>query len=300
MAQAAQQQQFNSYVDFYQTVYGQTVQEVRPAGNLGAAMMVVEQSAGDWSDAPVPDLVVTSLTNGKISVEFDVGAGKQFRRAQPGEFLVVPPKTETSIVIDSAHKLKCLGVPYARLLELAEGSGLRADGDFGHLHTALIRDDNISRLLDDMWHESAQGRPHGSLWFDGALLQLAARLLCLRDGPAAVKASGGLAPRQLKRVQEALDDRIGTDPSLAELAALVDLSPAHLCRAFKASTGVPPHRWLATRRIERAKVLLASSNMPIAEVALAVGYGGQTAFGAAFRAQTGTTPGSYRRQFRAA
>jgi AraC family transcriptional regulator len=85
--------------------------------------------------------------------------------------------------------------------------------------------------------------------------------------------------------------------SLAELAALVGLSPHHFCRAFAGSTGQPPHRWLVERRIEVAQQMIAAApQIGLTEVALAVGYGSQSAFGAAFRRVTGTTPRAWRKE----
>ena len=109
--------------------------------------------------------------------------------------------------------------------------------------------------------------------------------------------TGGLAGWQLKRVTEYLGEHLGGEVSLAELAAIADLSPYHFCRAFKQSTGLPPHAWLTARRIERAQELMAAHpKMGLTEVALCVGYQSQAAFGVAFRRATGSTPGQWRRE----
>ncbi len=110
---------------------------------------------------------------------------------------------------------------------------------------------------------------------------------------------GGLSSPQLKAVCERLMACIqpnGREPSLHELAAIVGLSPTHLCRAFGQSVGIPPYRWLLERRIERSKVLIEADRLvSIAEVASAVGYTNQTAFGRAFRRVTGVSPREWRR-----
>jgi len=109
--------------------------------------------------------------------------------------------------------------------------------------------------------------------------------------------SGGLAGWQLRRTTDYLDTHLADDISLAELAAIADLSPHHFCRAFKQSTGLPPHAWLTARRIERAQDLMAAHpKMGLTEVALCVGYQSQAAFGVAFRRATGVTPGQWRRE----
>jgi AraC family transcriptional regulator len=106
---------------------------------------------------------------------------------------------------------------------------------------------------------------------------------------------GGLAAWQQKRVLEFMEEHLGEDFSLKVLADLVRLSPYHFVRSFKQSFGEPPHRYWSGRRIERAKELLASPRVSIAEIAFAVGFSGSSAFSSAFHRLTGLTPSAYRR-----
>jgi AraC family transcriptional regulator len=82
---------------------------------------------------------------------------------------------------------------------------------------------------------------------------------------------------------------------LTDLAGLLNLSRFHFVRTFKQSTGLPPHRFLMARRIERAKELLAEPGLPIAEVSRRAGFHGVTQLTRAFRRLTGTTPSGFRR-----
>lgn len=77
------------------------------------------------------------------------------------------------------------------------------------------------------------------------------------------KRAGGLAGWQLKRALEVMNASLDRDLALSEPAALVGVSPHHFCRAFKQSTGVPPHRWLVACRVERAKELLEVSALTL-------------------------------------
>ena len=107
---------------------------------------------------------------------------------------------------------------------------------------------------------------------------------------------GALAPWQTKRVQEKLMDDLTDDPSLEELASLCRLSVSHFARAFKEATGMPPHRWLLSQRVERAKTLLVDSGAPISEVALTCGFADQSHLTRVFSKAVGVSPGVWRRQ----
>jgi AraC family transcriptional regulator len=106
---------------------------------------------------------------------------------------------------------------------------------------------------------------------------------------------GGLARWQQKRVAAYIEEHIADNILLATMAELVRLSPYHFCRSFKCSFGMPPHRYHAHRRIERAKQLLANRELPITAIALDIGFSDTSTFTAAFHRLTGQTPTSYRR-----
>jgi len=106
---------------------------------------------------------------------------------------------------------------------------------------------------------------------------------------------GGLAPWQQNRVAAYIEERVADDIPLATLAELAQLSPYHFCRSFKHSFGMPPHRYHANRRIERAKHLLANRELSVTAIALDVGFSETSTFSAAFHRLTGQTPSRYRR-----
>src|SRR5712672_1211535 len=106
---------------------------------------------------------------------------------------------------------------------------------------------------------------------------------------------GGLAAWQQKRVAAYIEEHIADNISLATMADLVRLSPYHFSPSLKISFGMPPHRYHALRRVERAKQLLANHEVPITAIALDIGFSDTSTFTAAFHRLTGQTPTSYRR-----
>jgi AraC family transcriptional regulator len=90
-------------------------------------------------------------------------------------------------------------------------------------------------------------------------------------------------------------EKLDGDIRLPELAHECGLSVSHFTRAFRRSFGMSPYRWLLERRIDYAKALLATSDLPIANIALQSGFSDQTAFTRAFGRIVGDSPGRWKR-----
>jgi AraC-like DNA-binding protein len=108
------------------------------------------------------------------------------------------------------------------------------------------------------------------------------------------KPQNGLAPVRLRRVREYIDAHLSEKMSLVTLARIACLSPNYFASAFKASTGLPPHRYVLQRRIEKAKELLSDKSLSVSEVVYMLGFPSQSHFTTTFRKLTGETPGAYR------
>ena len=92
------------------------------------------------------------------------------------------------------------------------------------------------------------------------------------DTPSlAADARGGLPQWQQKKLTQYIEEHLADEVSLLSLAQLAQLSPYHFSRAFKQSFGMPPHQYLTSRRIERAKTLLAEHKLSVTEIGLDVG-----------------------------
>jgi AraC family transcriptional regulator len=110
-----------------------------------------------------------------------------------------------------------------------------------------------------------------------------------------VSAGGVLPRRKVRTIIEYIMENLEGSPTLEQMATVVHLSPYHFARQFKAATGLPPHQYVITRRVERAQHLLrADGELGLAEVALRVGFSDQSKFSFHFKRIVGVTP----RQFR--
>jgi AraC-like DNA-binding protein len=106
---------------------------------------------------------------------------------------------------------------------------------------------------------------------------------------------GGLAPWQARQAKDLLMANLSGQISLGDLAAACRLSRAHFARAFKATTGVAPYRWLSFRRIELAKDLLAYSTKTVEQIADECGFADQSHLTRVFARRVGVTPSRWRR-----
>jgi len=100
--------------------------------------------------------------------------------------------------------------------------------------------------------------------------------------------------RRLLRAKDRIDAASEEEWPIERLARVSGVSQAHFARSFKQAFGVPPHRYLLTRRLERAKALLRDTEAPIIDIALQTGWNSLGTFGRVFRDVTGESPSELR------
>lgn len=165
-----------------------------------------------------------------------------------------------------------------------------------------VQDPIISQVaqtvLSEMMHPTAAGR----MLVETSSLFLAARLahsyLETTFAPPQARGCHGLNARRLKRVLEYVDMHLIDDVTVGDLAKVACLSVFHFSRAFAASMGVPPHRYVSQRRLDYAKAMIVTGRTPLDKIASDTRFASQSSFTRAFRRATGMTPGEYRQASR--
>jgi AraC family transcriptional regulator len=99
---------------------------------------------------------------------------------------------------------------------------------------------------------------------------------------------------RFKPVLARIDDSLGSEAPLSELASLMGLSISRFSHAFSDTYGVAPHRYILQRRIDKAKALLRTSDATVAAISARVGFASQSRFARVFARSTGVTPSTYR------
>jgi AraC family transcriptional regulator len=143
------------------------------------------------------------------------------------------------------------------------------------------------------------GSPGGPLYGECLGAALVARLA--RKSPAVCKRltpTRGLPPKTLRTILDDIDANLEGDLSLQHLAGVAGMSLDGFIRVFKQSTGVPPHRYILRKRVERAQALLGNPALSLAEIALRTGFADQSHFSRMFHRLTGLAPRQYRHALR--
>ncbi len=105
-----------------------------------------------------------------------------------------------------------------------------------------------------------------------------------------------LAKWRLRRTIGYIESHIDSPLSLRDLARTAGLSRMHFAAQFRQATGVRPHSYLLGRRVEKAQILLATTDMPIVAIALEVGFSSQAHFTVVFKRFCGWAPRQWRRE----
>jgi AraC family transcriptional regulator len=223
----------------------------------------------------------------------------QATRVEPGTIWFCPVGVlEEDIRISAWHEVLHIYLPPDRFTLLNDVRGGVACRPETVRYLGGIYDEGIRWMGQVLLSEIRQPSAAGAMLVDELALRLTERLADAysSDGRGQRGRSGhpALDHRRLRRVLDYMNANLETVGGLNELASVACLSPFHFNRAFSRVMGVPPHRYLASLRLERAKTLLAVGDTAIADIALASGFVSQSNFTRAFHRVTGTTPHAYR------
>ncbi len=173
---------------------------------------------------------------------------------------------------DTVELIEAIGVadPQIKAIALSYFSELRAEGLGSKLYVESLANLLAIHLL--RYHSSVQPLPRPR--------------------------SHRLPETTLRQVIAYIEDHLAEDLSLSALAAVASLSPYHFARLFKESTGLPPHHYVLHRRVERAKLLLATTTWPLLMIAHSVGFAHESHLALHFKRLTGLSPNTYAKSAR--
>jgi AraC family transcriptional regulator len=150
----------------------------------------------------------------------------------------------------------------------------------------------VAHLAVRLYREFREQDALTPIALEGLLLELLATVCRQPTGTAT-----HTPPQWLRQARDMLQDQFAENLSLQEIACAVGVHPAHLARSFRQHFHCTVGDYLRNLRIEQSRHVLATSDTPLSEIALDMGYSDQSHFTTAFKRHTGISPGQYRKLF---
>jgi AraC family transcriptional regulator len=213
-----------------------------------------------------------------------------------GEIVIHPPFTPHDVRITEPAEFVSVNMEPTLMARAAED--IIYEDRIELVPQAAIRDPFVWQVGEWLVAEAEADGVRGRLYAESLAAALSVHLIRSYSarGAKVREYKGGLPPRKLRRVVEYINDNLGGELTLSDIAAVAGLNSYHFARVFKQATGLPPHQYVIRQRIEEAKRLLKETELPLAEVSLNVGFQSQNHFTTLFRRITGLTPKQYRRK----
>jgi AraC family transcriptional regulator len=251
---------------------------------------------------PVPSGRVESPLEDRHALDFHLGGPVQVSCRMEGRersgfqthglFCVLPAGGKARWMMSRSARAMVVLFSPSLFRDTAEAIGLRArDGEL--LPAIHVRDPQIERLGWVLQAEHEDDYPSGKLFTDSVAAALAARLLALqaRRGEEPSGPRRALPAWRLRNVLDYVEAHLDQDLSLAELAAVAGFSASHFKALFKQAVGLPVHRYVLERRVERARALLSEGRQrTMADVALEAGFSHPSHMARCMRRVLGVSP----------
>jgi AraC-like DNA-binding protein len=275
--------------------------EVLPPTPKGIELFRAKQDTFAGTDPAMPRLQFFSVTKAADDFRgaFRYDEGWQKINCGVSDVRIEAGNCEREYDIQGTHELLVADVPFA-FLASAFGVELAVFEAVHHVFDGVPMAHNPNNvitialgLMNQMWRASEARCPSSPMLVESGTIALASLLFGHRL-PIKPQTQLKLSDPRLLRVIDYIEARIGEVLRLEELAAVACISPYHFARSFKVATGLTPHNYVQSRRITRAKELLARTRLPIAQVAADVGFASQAHMTDVFRNRVGVSPAKYR------
>jgi AraC family transcriptional regulator len=224
--------------------------------------------------------------SGPVSVNFRITGDRTIsQQRRRGQISFIPGACRGHVDLRAPHDTLHI---YLRS-ELFDGHATRLTPLLG------IEDPILENLAAAIGGAVTDRLPRSSLYVDPVAQAIARRVLDIAQTGAERRGAQRLSNRQLTRIREFVEAHLEDDIRVADLAKAGGVGAKRLKNTFEISTGTTPYQYVLTRRIGRARELLADKTLSLPEIALRSGFCNQEHLTRVFRGITGLSPGRYRR-----
>lgn len=266
-----------------------------PSEFIGATenlrVSLISDEPGLVEFAGSPHVVVSMHVGPSLVCDCRRGGERHRGTSVHGDIEIIPPNLPGTWEINSLDTALVVAIKMSFLRSLVQDS----EDDPAKLRIRSrfqVRDSQIEHIGWALKAEMENGYPTGRLYMDSLATGLAARVIQNHSSfsrPArATKAA--IPGYKLRAILAFIEDNLGRDLSLPEIAQVAGLSVSHFKVLFSKSIGVPPHQYLIRRRVERAAQQLRRGKTPIGQVALENGFCHQSHLALHTRRVLGVTP----------
>jgi AraC family transcriptional regulator len=250
--------------------------------------------AGGMSECCLPDYTISIHIGSPIELEQVADGQRISDRRSHGDIILSPPNLHRRLCWDREAELLILRLEPTFFTHAADKFG-----DSNCIQVApqmKLCDPLIQQIGLALKAELEEGCPSSPLYGESLGTALIVHLLKQHSTskPNIRDYEDGLPKRKLNQALEYINSHLDQEIRLADIAEAVGISQYYFSRLFKQSTGLTPHQYLVRRRLEKAKILLTSTDLAIAQIAQQIGFASQSHFTTLFRKHTGVTPKAYR------
>ncbi len=288
---------FPSVIEYYQSPrFASATLEHRRAGSLGVEMILASQGGGERAAPAVDQLIITAALRASGPAEFNFGNGRQrVGELRAGMAHLQPARQHCYFNVREPHRVLFASLSHVALKSRLAEAGIDTD-PFEPVYASTIVRQPVLDRLKSMWTAMGDGGHANDLYIDGSIIGLLSYFSILARTGGDWRAPVLDDPR-LGRVIEFIEAHFGDPLAMDELAAVACLSTIQFSRAFKAATKLTPHQFVISRRIARAKDLLAHSHLQAVEIGLLCGFSSAAHFSSTFAKSVGVSPSEFRRDF---
>lgn len=222
------------------------------------------------------------------------------RQVGPQSLQLIPRHSEFVGRWDAAWTYAGLRINRAFITETAAALQKGDPAGIELLPTIYFNDPLLYQLGMQMVKEMQSANPLGLLYAESLTSRLTVHLLRHYSTGRVVRelSVSHFSPAQLGVIDEYIHAHIDQKISLADLAVCLHLSVPHFERMFRATTGVPPYRYVLELRLARAQALLEKVRLPVADIALRCGFSSQSHFTSHFTRYVGVSPARFAEHIR--
>jgi AraC family transcriptional regulator len=253
----------------------------------------VSPPAGAVVEQPVPEYSLNLLLRTPPLLRVGFNRPPRWLAVSPGSMIFAPPDVCCEFIADAGPHVLAVSIPKSRAREFAEETGARID----LREEAAFRQPRLMQQLVRLWHELAEEAPASQLFADEVMRTVLEALAKRTGAPARLSARvvrERLPNGTVRRLRDYIEHSLATDLDVKVMADVANLSPAHFARAFAATLGMTPFRYVMTRRLAKARELLEHTRRSTVDIASGVGFKTTSHFTSRFRREFGVTPGMLR------